>query len=78
MKKIMEKLEVLLELGGTRKDIVLLAVSGAALACSLLGFRPFSFDMAWIAAVLGALVHNTGSVLVITNSALLLNWRRKE
>lgn len=79
MKKIMEKLEALLELGGTRKDIVLLAVSGAALACSLLGFRPFSFDMAWIAAVLcGALVHNTGSVLVITNSALLLNWRRKE
>lgn len=53
MKKIMEKLEALLELGGTRKDIVLLAVSGAALACSLLGFRPFSFDMAWIAAVLG-------------------------
>ena len=52
MKKIMEKLEALLELGGTRKDIVLLAVSGAALACSLLGFRPFSFDMAWIAAVL--------------------------
>lgn len=28
--------------------------------------------------VLGALVHDTGSVLVITNSALLLNWRRKE
>ena len=52
MKKIMEKLEALLELGGTRKDIVLLTVSGAALACSLLGFRPFSFDMAWIATVL--------------------------
>lgn len=78
MKKIIEKLEALLELGGTRKDIILLAVSGAALACSLLRFRPFSFDMAWIAAVLCALVHNTGSVLVITNSALLLNWRRKE
>ncbi len=26
--------------------------------------------------VIGALVHNAGSVLVITNSALLLNWRR--
>ena len=26
--------------------------------------------------VVGALVHNTGSVLVITNSALLLKWRR--
>ncbi len=27
--------------------------------------------------VIGALVHNAGSVLVITNSALLLKWRRK-
>ena len=26
--------------------------------------------------IIGALVHNAGSVLVITNSALLLNWRR--
>ena len=28
--------------------------------------------------VIGALVHNAGSVLVITNSALLLNWRKKQ
>lgn len=27
--------------------------------------------------VVGALVHNAGSVLVITNSALLLNWQKK-
>ena len=27
--------------------------------------------------VVGALIHNAGSVLVITNSAFLLNWRRK-
>lgn len=27
--------------------------------------------------VVGALVHNAGSVLVITNSALLLGWRRR-
>ena len=27
--------------------------------------------------VVGALVHNAGSVLVIVNSALLLNWRKK-
>lgn len=27
--------------------------------------------------VIGALVHNAGSVLVITNSAFLLNWRKK-
>ena len=28
--------------------------------------------------VVGALVHNTGSVLVIINSALLLRWRKKD
>ena len=28
--------------------------------------------------VIGALVHNAGSVLVITNSALLLKWRKKD
>ena len=28
--------------------------------------------------VVGALVHNAGSVLVIANSALLLKWKRKE
>ena len=27
--------------------------------------------------VVGALIHNAGSVLVITNSAFLLNWRKK-
>lgn len=27
--------------------------------------------------IVGALVHNAGSVLVITNSAFLLNWRKK-
>ena len=52
MKKWMERLETLMELGGIKKDIALLAVSGAAIACSLLQFRPFGFDMAWIAIVL--------------------------
>ncbi len=28
--------------------------------------------------VVGALVHNAGSVLVIANSALLLNWKRRK
>ena len=30
----------------------------------------------YLGPVVGALVHNAGSVLVIGNSALLLNWRR--
>ena len=52
MKKGMEKLEHLLELGGIRKDVVLLVISGAAVLCSLLKFRQLPFDMAWIAIVL--------------------------
>ncbi len=52
MKRFMKKLERLLALGGTRKDIILLALSGAAVLCSLLKLRPFPFDMAWIAVVL--------------------------
>ena len=52
MKRLMEKLEHLLELGGIRKDVTLLVISGAAVICSLLKFQPFPFDMAWIAIVL--------------------------
>lgn len=42
----------MLELGGIRKDVTLLVISGAAVICSLLKFQPFPFDMAWIAIVL--------------------------
>lgn len=52
MKRLMEKLKHLLELGGIRKDVTLLVISGAAVICSLLKFQPFPFDMAWIAIVL--------------------------
>ena len=48
----MAKLERLLEWGGVRKDVVLLVLGGAGVACSLAGFRPFPFDMAWVAIVL--------------------------
>ena len=52
MKRVMEKLEQLLELGGIKKDILFLALSGAAVLCSLLKIAPFSFDLAWVAVVL--------------------------
>ena len=52
MKHLMEKLEHLLELGGIQKDITLLAISGIAVICSLVGFQPLLFDMAWIAIIL--------------------------
>ena len=118
MKHLMEKLEQLLELGGIKKDVTFLVISGIAVICSLLKWNPLPFDMAWVVIVLcgipiileavmttikpnmtfsmtlnfiaitlaiigtlnpvaGALVHNAGSVLVITNSAFLLKWRKK-
>ena len=52
MKTLMEKLEHLLELGGIKKDIILLVISGAAVICSLLKLQPFPFDMAWVAIIL--------------------------
>lgn len=149
MKRLCEKLEQLMELGGTKKDIALLVISGIALVLSLLGVQPLPFNISWVAIILcgvpiileafiglvtafdikadvlvslaliasvfigedfaagevafimqlgglleeltvakaragilnpvvGALVHNAGSVLVIINSALLLNWRKND
>ena len=52
MKHWAEKLERFLGLGGIKKDMALLAISGAAIVCSLLGIQPFSFDIAWLAIVL--------------------------
>ncbi len=52
MKKIMYKLDEFLEIGGIRKDIIMLAISGIAVVLSLANFQPFPFDMAWIAIVL--------------------------
>lgn len=52
MKKRMERLEALQELGGIRKDVTLLAISGVAVICSLCGVRFGAFDPAWLAIVL--------------------------
>lgn len=52
MKRCIAILEHFLQLGGIKKDITLLVISGAAVVCSLLKFRPFSFDMAWVAIIL--------------------------
>ena len=48
----MKKLEAFLEWGGTRKDIVLLAISAAALVCSIFDLLPLPFDPAWVSIVL--------------------------
>lgn len=52
MKQFTEKLEHLLELGGTKKDITLLVISGVALLLSIFHLVPLPFDWAWIAIIL--------------------------
>ena len=52
MRRAMEALERFLELGGIKKDITLLVISGAAVVGSLLQWRPFPFDLAWVAIIL--------------------------
>ena len=52
MKRLMEKLEQLLELGGIKKDVTFLVISGIAVICSLLKWNPLPFDMAWVVIVL--------------------------
>ena len=52
MKGFAEKIEAFMELGGMKKDVIFLVISGAALLLSI--FRPVSFpvDPAWIAICL--------------------------
>ena len=52
MKAIMEKLEALLEVGGVKKDIVLLVLSGLSLLISIFDILPLPFDAAWVAILL--------------------------
>jgi len=52
MKEAMKRLESFLELGGIRKDVTCLVISGIAVICSLFHWNPFPFDMAWVAIVL--------------------------
>ena len=42
----MEKLEEFLEIGGTKKDIAFLVISGIALLVSMLDLIPLPFDAA--------------------------------
>ena len=48
----MHKLENLLALGGTKKDITFLAISAAALVLSIFHLVPLPFDIAWVAILL--------------------------
>lgn len=52
MKKAMEKCEAFLEFGGTKKEIILLILSGISLILSLTGMVPLPFDIAWVSILL--------------------------
>ena len=52
MKQLMKKLESLLELGGVKKDVTLLVISGVALLLSLTGTIKLPFNVAWVAIIL--------------------------
>ena len=52
MKALLKTIESFLELGGVKKEIVLLAISGAALIVSILDLLPLPFDAAWVAIIL--------------------------
>ncbi len=52
MKKIMGRFEEFLELGGTKKDIILLVISGISLLVSLFSPDLLPFNAAWIATIL--------------------------
>lgn len=51
MKRIMEKLETLLEWGGLKKEIILLVIFGISLLLSLFHI-PLPFSIAWVAIIL--------------------------
>ncbi|HIU71259.1 MAG TPA: cation-translocating P-type ATPase, partial [Candidatus Galloscillospira excrementipullorum] len=52
MKTFAKKLESLLELGGMKKDVLFLCISGVALVVSLFDLAQMPFDAAWVAIVL--------------------------
>ena len=56
MKRLTEKIETFMEVGGTKRDIICLILGGISLLLSLLNSRfnlySLPFDMAWIAVVL--------------------------
>ena len=52
MKHFMKRLEVFCHLGGTKREILFLLLSGASLVGSLLQRRPWGLDPAWVSIIL--------------------------
>ena len=52
MKELMKKLEGVMEIGGMKKDITFLVISGIALLLSIFDVVPLPFDIAWVSIIL--------------------------
>lgn len=52
IKRFMKRLEDFLKLGGIKKDIIFLVISGLSLIISIFELLPLPFDPAWIAIIL--------------------------
>lgn len=52
MKDFVEKLEKLLELGGNKRDILFLIISGIALLISIFDLIPLPLNVSWVAIIL--------------------------
>lgn len=52
MKKIIERIEWILGLGGTKRDIICLVISGISPVLSIFKLVPLPFDVAWVAIIL--------------------------
>ncbi len=51
MNKVAEKIKGILELGGIKKDIIFLVISGVSLLISILNLIPLPFDIVWVAII---------------------------
>lgn len=75
MQKMLEKTEQLFKLGGTKKDVTLLIISGLVLIISIFDLIALPFDAAaWVVIRLCGLPIITEAII---NSSLLLKWRKK-
>ncbi len=52
MTKVIEKIEAFMELGGIKKDIIFLVLSGISLLLSIFDVLDLPFDIAWVAIIL--------------------------
>ena len=70
MKSLMKKLEDFLEIGGTKKDITFLVISGIALICSIFKLVPTKIDIALVEDKVEELLHSLYMLKMLRNNFL--------